>query len=293
MKELAGTEGAASGAAAFDGRLKVAAWISAQAEHAGRERMDESAWVAALRREVSDSRVAAEQLAKAASEEKDWRKSVSLARYAVALDGNDRNVATLYAALGKSALNLSAHRGQVFPVVFASGHELVTAGADSTVRVWDTLSGALTRIFVDHTSPVFDVALSPDRRFIATASEDRSARIWDVANGMNLVLDGHGDRVWGVAFSRDGQRVATASEDRTIRLWDAGSGKELRRRTFPGKMYGVAFNPDGKELVAVGEGITTLYPSNLDGPPRPLAQSADVAIELRSIQAVGSSPRRP
>jgi WD40 repeat protein len=63
---------------------------------------------------------------------------------------------------------------------------------------------------------------SPDGSRIVTASEDKTARIWDAASAKEIaVLRGHDRGVTSAAFSPDGSRIVTASEDRTARIWDA------------------------------------------------------------------------
>jgi WD40 repeat protein len=69
---------------------------------------------------------------------------------------------------------------------------------------------------------------SPDVALLATASDDGTARIWDLATGTTrTTLKGHTGRVWGVAFSPDGTLLATASDDGTARIWDAANGAAL------------------------------------------------------------------
>jgi len=101
-----------------------------------------------------------------------------------------------------------------------------------------------------HDDDVQGVAWSPDGGRLATASADRTARIWDAGNGNELTaLRGHHDYVTGLAWSPDGGRLATASADRTARIWDAEGGCELMVLHGHGRwVWGVAWSPDGGRL---------------------------------------------
>ena len=61
---------------------------------------------------------------------------------------------------------------------------------------------------------------SPNRKFVVTASQDSTARVWSASTGQSLaILRGHADWVYSAAFSPDGQSVITASQDGTARIY--------------------------------------------------------------------------
>lgn len=71
-----------------------------------------------------------------------------------------------------------------------------------------------------HTYPVNDVEFSPDGRRIASASVDKSARVWDATTKRPIAIyTGHKDRLCGVSFSPDGKRIVTGSHDKTLKIW--------------------------------------------------------------------------
>ena len=73
-----------------------------------------------------------------------------------------------------------------------------------------------------------NVVFSPDGKYIATASADNTARVWDAATGKQIFAPlNHDGGVNNVVFSPDGKYVATASLDKTARLWDAATGKQI------------------------------------------------------------------
>jgi len=104
-----------------------------------------------------------------------------------------------------------------------------------------------------HTDPVLAVAFSQDRKWLATASLDCTARLWDavtVTGQSVLTLTGHTGPVSAVAFSPNGTLLATASDDETARLWNTVTGQSVFTLTgHTGSVSAVAFSQDGQLLV--------------------------------------------
>jgi len=139
------------------------------------------------------------------------------------------------------------------------GHRLAVCCFDSTT-VDVRLATQSTNIFrVAHGDTVEDAAFSRDRRWLATASVDRTARICDARTGQQRFLLEHEHFVRGVAFSPNSRLLATASTP--IYVWNVLTGEELHRLWTERELHddlvsGVAFSPDDRWLAAAGPGAT-------------------------------------
>jgi WD40 repeat protein len=114
----------------------------------------------------------------------------------------------------------------------------------------------------DHSKRVWGVAFSLNGAYLATASEDGTAALWDVESRQKEhTFYGHSNSVWDVVFSPDGDRLASASFDKTAKVWDVETGIELLHLTgHTNWVMGVAFSPDGKSLATSSrDGSVRLY----------------------------------
>jgi WD40 repeat protein len=149
---------------------------------------------------------------------------------------------------GKELASLKAGRS-IFSMAFSVEGLLATGAEDGRIDLWNR-AGKHVRALVGHERLVRDLAFSPDGKLLASGSDDGTARIWNVARGVEIrpPLE-HGGRVQTVMFSPDALTLATGGHDRDAKLWNVESGK--LQRTLHGHasaVLSVAFSPRGRWL---------------------------------------------
>lgn len=122
-----------------------------------------------------------------------------------------------------------------------------------------------------HEERVQTLAISPDGRWLASASYDRRWRLSNLESLVEASRDsgiGHGGEVLGLAFSRDGRYVATSSGDATLRLWTVPAamplGQPLRGDVTNARFGSIAFAPDGRSVATTADGLEVLWWPVLD-----------------------------
>ncbi|HKF36430.1 MAG TPA: WD40 repeat domain-containing serine/threonine-protein kinase [Ktedonobacteraceae bacterium] len=113
-------------------------------------------------------------------------------------------------------------------------------------------------ICAGHTSRLTAVTWSPGGTQIATASYDKTVRVWDASLGSSIITyRGHWDRVQAVAWSPDGKRIASAGDDGTVQVWDAATGQQvLTYRGHANAVSALAWSPDSKRITSASEDKT-------------------------------------
>jgi len=113
-------------------------------------------------------------------------------------------------------------------IAFSSNDGLVAvAGRDDAGHLW-LPDGEHHLALRGHANGVEAIAFAGDGLTIATASHDRTVRLWDITTGQQrAILAGHTDSVLCLAFSPDGGTLVSGSQDGTVRFWRAANNEEV------------------------------------------------------------------
>lgn len=132
--------------------------------------------------------------------------------------------------------------------ISGDGKYVATGGHDGAVVVrslgrWDEVMRG------KHGMLVNALAWSKDSQFLASASNDKTARVWSVSGGQSASF-AHDSGPRSVAWSPDGKSIATGGWDGAAHVWDVGEARVRSRFPIAGAIQSVAFSTDGTQLLA-------------------------------------------
>jgi WD40 repeat protein/transcriptional regulator with XRE-family HTH domain len=167
--------------------------------------------------------------------------------------------------------------------VSPDGRRMVLGTRTGPVQLWDVTVDppSLVGVLTGPTAQIEWLTFSPDGRYIAAASDDARAWLWDAddPDAPGRPLTGHTNYIYMVAFSPDGRTLATASIDNTGRLWDISDPQAPAPLGDPfvsadTYVASVAFSPDGRLLAAgVGDSTIRLFDVTDRGRPQQVGEA--------------------
>jgi WD40 repeat protein len=208
-------------------------------------------------------------------------------------------------ALEGSYNSASKSASQVHCAALSPSGGLVALGGEKDVVLWEA-GGKLVRRLEGHSGPVYALSFSADGRRLASGSDDRTVRVWDVDTGRELArlgdfegevysvdwryvlvygysdhtlrlwdvverrqlrrLTGHGRRVLCASFSADGTRAVSAGLDGKLIVWNVGTGAQEATVEHKGTVRCVAVSPDGRQVLTAGPDQMVRLWSTAGGP---------------------------
>ncbi|KAM0451571.1 hypothetical protein ACHAPV_009910 [Trichoderma viride] len=159
---------------------------------------------------------------------------------------------------GECFRTLTGHSSGVNSVAFSRDGSKLVSGAENRgyIKVWDVATGACIQTFEDHTCAVYSTVFSDDGTLVASASWDKTIKIWDMTiDASNQTLGGY-TAANSIAFSQDGAKLASGLEN-NVNVWDTATAACLQTlQGHRGPVWAVTFLFNGTKLASASEDKT-------------------------------------
>lgn len=173
--------------------------------------------------------------------------------------GSADSAVRVWSLAADTVITFTALENVVGAVGFTTdGRHVVGVSNDGRACTWDADGDEAAIHMLGHLNEIgdLDFARIDGREFVVTASNDATARIWDVTSFENwIAVDDHGRPIRSVAWSPTGDRVATATSSGLVHVWDQDGQGPLyeHKHSDAASVTDVEFDTTGRRLAASGD----------------------------------------
>ncbi|MBX3443283.1 MAG: protein kinase, partial [Planctomyces sp.] len=171
--------------------------------------------------------------------------------------GDDGTLKKWEIATGKCLWSTEAHPGeQAFKVLFDSRRDaLFTCGTGSEIRIWNAEDGLSRGVLLGHAAPIQSIAINAGTPMLASASDDGTARVWNLDSGLEVQRIEVRYKASGVAFSANGEYLAVLERDHrsggAISIIRPDTGERIVSRDLHEPPVDACFDPKRRMLVVI------------------------------------------
>ncbi|GAA0192032.1 hypothetical protein GCM10009122_54760 [Fulvivirga kasyanovii] len=136
--------------------------------------------------------------------------------------GNNGKVMLYDVQNNYKASEIYSNNTRLWAVAISPVDHVVAIGDESgLIKTFKLFSNEPAKSLIGHISPINDITFSKDRRFIASASKDKTVRLWnrENLNAQPITLSDHPTWVWTIAFSPDDEQILAGTQETVVRAW--------------------------------------------------------------------------
>jgi WD40 repeat protein len=194
----------------------------------------------------------------------------------------NRQNANLRTAIADAEIAVIKSKNDLYSFCFSPDSRILAFKQNRNLWLWDVRTCSKIAVLEGHFGAITDFAFSPDENLLATSSNDKFVRFWDIRKAIGIdpasinqevhqkkggvcnvtefsSTKGHTGIVNSCTFSPDSRIIASGSYDKTIRLWESNTGSQLRILNGHNHITNCIFSPDGHTLASASNNDNSLY----------------------------------